>query len=140
MGLPTRPGFANVRNHLATRQLLEYMGSDIFAYHAFVEFFLEGKWVKSTPAFNAELCKRHHVEPLEFNGREDSIFQLYNSQNHKFMEYLEFLGSFEDIPVDRIVEAFRQFYGDDRVNSWIAGFEREGNVRRGRFDTEEVIQ
>jgi transglutaminase-like putative cysteine protease len=140
MGLPARPGFANVRNHLATRQLIEYMGSDIFAYHAFVEFFLDGKWVKSTPAFNAELCKRHHVEPLEFNGREDSIFQLYNLQNRKFMEYMEFLGSFEDIPVDHIVAAFRETYGHDRVQGWIDGFERDGNVRRGRFDAEDVIQ
>ncbi len=140
MGIPTRPGFANVRNHLATRQLIEYMGSDIFAYHAFVEFFLEGKWVKSTPAFNIELCRRHHVEPLEFNGREDSIFQLFNSENRKFMEYIEFLGSFTDIPVDRIVTAFEETYGKGRVRGWIDSFEREGSVRRGRFDVEDVIQ
>jgi hypothetical protein len=116
------------------------MGSDIFVYHAFVEFFLDGKWVKSTPAFNAELCKRHHVEPLEFNGREDSIFQLYNLQNRKFMEYMEFLGSFEDIPVDHIVAAFRETYGNDRVQGWIDDFERDETVRRGRFDVEDVVQ
>jgi transglutaminase-like putative cysteine protease len=140
VGIPTRLGFANVRNHLATRQLLEYLGSDIFSYHAFVEFFLEGKWVKSTPAFNIELCRRHQVEPLEFNGREDSIFQLYNSENRKFMEYLEFLGSFADIPVDRIVAAFKGAYGEDRVQGWIDSFEGEGIVRSGRFDAEDVIQ
>lgn len=139
VGIPTRPGFANVRNHLATRQLLEYLGSDIFAYHAFVEFFLEGKWVKSTPAFNIELCRRHHVEPLEFNGRDDSIFQPYNTENRKFMEYVEFLGSFEDIPVDRIVAAFEQTYGRHRVQGWIEEFEKVENSRRGHFDVEDVV-
>ena len=139
-GIPSRPSFANVRNHLATRQLLEYLGCDIFVYHAFVEFYLEGKWVKATPAFNIELCKRHHVEPLEFNGREDSIFQAYNSENRKFMEYLEFHGSFADIPVAQIVAAFEESYGQDRVRGWIAGFEQDATIRRGRFDVEDVMQ
>jgi transglutaminase-like putative cysteine protease len=139
-GIPSRPGFANVRNHLATRQLLEYMGSDVFVYHAFVEFFLEGKWVKATPAFNIELCKRHGVAPLEFNGLDDSIFQLYNSENRKFMEYLQFHGSFADIPVGRIVQAFEESYGRDRVRGWIAGFEKDRGNLRGHFDLEDVVQ
>ncbi len=139
-GIPSRAGFANVRNHLATRQLLEFMGTDVFVYHAFTEFFLEGKWVKATPAFNRELCERHGVAPLEFNGKEDSIFQPYNSENRKFMEYLEFLGSFADIPVAQIVDAFEKTYGRDRVQGWIQSFEQNRNVRHGRFDVEDVVQ
>ena len=139
-GIPSRVGFANVRNHLATRQLLEFMGSDIFVFHAFTEFFLEGKWVKATPAFNRELCKRHGVAPLEFSGKEDSIFQPYNSENRKFMEYLEFLGSFADIPVAQIVDAFEKTYGRDRVQGWIESFEQTRSVRQGRFDVEDVVQ
>jgi len=137
-GIPSRPGFADVRNHLATRQLLEFMGSDIFVFHAFTEFFLEGKWVKATPAFNRELCERHGVAPLEFNGREDSIFQPYNVENRRFMEYLRFYGSYADIPVDEIVAAFKETYGQERVRGWIESFEKYGNVRQGRFDTEDV--
>ena len=138
-GIPSRPGFANVRNHLATRQLLEFMGSDLFVFHAFTEFFLEGKWVKATPAFNRELCERHGVAPLEFNGREDSIFQPYNSGKRRFMEYVEFLGSYADIPVDEIVAAFKKTYGQERVQGWIESFEKFGNVRH-RFDTEDVAK
>lgn len=62
-GIPSRLGFATVRNHLATRQLIEYLGSDVFVYHGFTEFYLDGKWVKATPAFNKELCHRHRVSP-----------------------------------------------------------------------------
>jgi len=132
-GIPARPGFATVRNHLATRQLLEFIGSDIFTYHGYAELYLEGKWVKATPAFNRELCERHGVEPLEFTGREDSIFQAFSSDGKKFMEYLEFHGTFSDIPVDRIVEAFKTTYGRDRVRGWIENFERYGDVRGNLF-------
>ena len=138
-GIPSRAGFANVRNHLATRQLLEFLGSDIFSFHGFTEFYLEGKWVKATPAFNRELCERHGVAPLEFNGREDSIFQPFNEEKHRFMEYLEFLGSYADIPVDEIVAAFKKTYGEERVQGWIDSFGKYGNIRQGRFDTEEVL-
>jgi transglutaminase-like putative cysteine protease len=138
-GIPSRAGFANVRNHLATRQLLEFMGSDVFVFHGFTEFYLEGQWVKATPAFNRELCERHGVAPLEFNGREDSIFQPYNEEKRRFMEYLEFIGSYADIPVNEIVAAFKKTYGQERVQGWIESFEKYGDVRRGRFETEDII-
>ena len=139
-GIPSRAGFANVRNHLATRQLLEFMGSDVFVFHGFTEFYLEGRWVKATPAFNRELCERHGVAPLEFNGREDSIFQPYSEEKRRFMEYLEFIGSYADIPVNEIIAAFKKAYGQERVQGWIEGFEKYGDVRRGRFDTEDIIK
>ena len=108
-----------MRNHLATRQLLEFLGSDLFVYHGFTEFFLEGQWVKATPAFNLELCQRHKVDPLEFNGREDSIFHAFNREQQKFMEYLEDHGSFADVPLDEILAAWRLTYGSQRVDTWI---------------------
>jgi transglutaminase-like putative cysteine protease len=137
--IPSRIGFATVRNHLATRQLVDFLGSDLFVYHGFVEFFLEGKWVKATPAFNSELCGRHRVSPLEFNGREDSLFQAYNSENQKFMEYLEYYGTGADIPVDHIVKAWEKTYGRDRVKNWIKKFEEIGGRSLSDFEKEDVI-
>ncbi|OGP88134.1 MAG: transglutaminase [Deltaproteobacteria bacterium RBG_16_47_11] len=138
-GIPTRIGFADVRNHLATKQLIKFMGSDLFVYHGFVEFYLEGKWVKATPAFNIDLCRKHHVPPLEFNGREDSLFQAYNLQNQRFMEYVDFHGLYADIPVDQIVVAWEKAYGKDRVRNWIRKLE-EGNDRSlSDFAKEEVL-
>jgi transglutaminase-like putative cysteine protease len=118
-GIPTRIGFADVRNHLATKQLLDYLGSNLFVYHGFVELFLEGKWVKATPAFNRELCERHHVPPMEFNGREDSLFQPYNPANRKYMEYVAHHGTYADIPVAEILAAWRRAYGEERIEGWI---------------------
>jgi transglutaminase-like putative cysteine protease len=138
LGIPSRVGFATVRNHLATRQLLDYLGSDLFVYHGYTDFFLQGKWVKATPAFNKTLCDRHRVAPLEFNGREDSVFQPFNREDQPFMEYVDFLGTYTDIPVTEIVAAWKQTYGPERVQSWIEGFESAAAAKRD-FYREEVI-
>ena len=122
--IPSRVGFATVRNHLATPKLIQFLGSDLFVYHGFTEFYLAGKWVKATPAFNVELCKKHNVIPLEFNGREDSIFQAYNMEKKVFMEYLEFHGIYADIPVDVILAAWKKAYGKERVRKWIDDLEK----------------
>jgi transglutaminase-like putative cysteine protease len=138
-GIPSRIGLADVRNHLATKQLIEFIGSDLFAYHGFVEFYLEGKWVKATPAFNKELCERHHVTPLEFNGREDSLFQSYNLKNQKFMEYIAFHGVYADVPVNQIVAGWEKAYGKDRLNDWIKRFEEAEGRSLSDFGREEVL-
>jgi len=137
-GIPSRIGLADVRNHLTTHQLLEFIGTDLFVYHGFVEFYLEGKWVKATPAFNQALCERHHVPPLEFNGREDSLFQPYNLKNQKFMEYVAFHGVYADVPVGEIVEAWKRAYGEERVDHWIKLFEEKEGKSLSQFEDEEV--
>ena len=138
-GIPAPVGLATVRNHLATKQLIDFLGSDLFISHGFVELYLRGKWLKATPAFNRELCIRHHVSPLEFNGQEDSIFQPYNLQNKKFMEYLEIEGIFTDIPVEHIVAGWKKAYGEDRVNRWIKAFEEAGEGSLSDFEAEDVL-
>ena len=136
--IPSRVGFATVKNHLATKQLIDFLGSNIFVYHGFVEFYLEGKWVKATPAFNRELCERHKVKPLEFNGREDSLFHPFNQENRKYMEYIEYHGTFADIPVDQIVAAWNEAYGKERVDGWIKMFAQREDTLSGVFEREDV--
>jgi hypothetical protein len=127
-----------VRNHLATRQLLEMMGTDLFVYHGYTQFHLEGKWVIATPAFNRELCERHKVPPLEFDGREDSQFQPYNAELKRFMEYVEYVGTYHDIPLAEILAAWENAYGKERVKSWIEAMEMSGAGSRD-FETEDVV-
>ena len=136
--IPSRVGFATVKNHLATKQLIDFLGSNVFVYHGFVEFHLEGKWVKATPAFNRELCERHKVKPLEFNGREDSLFHPFNQENRKYMEYIEYHGTFADIPVDSIVAAWNEAYGKERVDGWIKMFAQKEASQFRDFDHEDV--
>ena len=109
-GIPARIGFADVKNHLTSPRLQETMGSDLFVFHGFTEFHLDGKWVKATPAFNLALCQRFRVKPLEFDGREDSIFHPFDADDRRHMEYLRDRGSFADVPVEEIQRVFRETY------------------------------
>ena len=109
-GIAARVGFADVKNHLTSPRLAETMGSDLFVYHGYADLYLEGKWVKATPAFNLDLCTRFRVKPLEFDGREDSIFHPFDEDNRRHMEYLRSRGVYADVPVEAIQQAFREAY------------------------------
>ena len=109
-GIQARVGFADVKNHLTTPALRERMGTDLFVYHGYAELLLQGRWVKATPAFNVELCRRFRVKPLEFDGREDSIFHPFDEEERRHMEYLRDRGSHADVPVAQIMQAFREAY------------------------------
>lgn len=138
-GIPARLGFADVRNHLATRQLLEFMGTDLFSFHGYTELYLESRWVKATPAFNRELCRRHKVAALEFDGRHDSIFQPYTEDQRLFMEYVADHGTFADVPVAEIVAGWEAAYGRERVRAWIAAYEAAGGAPARVFEQEEAV-
>jgi transglutaminase-like putative cysteine protease len=130
-GIPTRLGFADVRNHLATAKLLDQLGTDVFAWHGYTEFFIAGAWVKATPAFNIELCDKFGVLPLEFDGRNDSIFHPYDAAGRRHMEYVRDHGTFDDLPLDAITADYRRIYPGWTAS--IAGdFEEDGFRERAR--------
>jgi transglutaminase-like putative cysteine protease len=135
--IPSRLGFATVHNHLASKQLIDFLGSNRFVYHGYVEFYIDDRWVKATPAFNVQLCDRYHVDPLDFNGREDSVFHEYNREDERYMEYLADHGTFPDVPVAAIVAAWEKEYGKQRVQGWIRNMEAAGErVERDFFQEE----
>jgi len=109
-GIPARVGFADVKNHLTTPELTAKMGTDLFVYHGYTELFLDGRWVKATPAFNLSLCKRFRVKPLEFDGREDSIFHPFDEDERRHMEYVRWRGEFADVPAEDIKRVFGETY------------------------------
>jgi transglutaminase-like putative cysteine protease len=105
--IPARLGFADVKNHLASEKFSKLMGSNIFTYHGYTELFLNGHWVKATPAFNKELCDKFNVAALEFDGKHDSVFQEFDKVGRKNMEYIRQRGIFADLPFDEIVNAMK---------------------------------
>src|SRR2546421_4806163 len=64
-GIPARVGYADVKNHITTPELSAKMGTDLFVFHGYTDLFLEGQWIKATPAFNLAMCTRFRVKPLE---------------------------------------------------------------------------
>ena len=108
--IPARLRFADVRNHLCTPRLKALVGGDVFYYHGLVELELQGQWVKATPAFDLALCERFGVLPLEFDGREDSVFQPYDRAGRRHMEYVCERGVYADVPMADIVAIFEREY------------------------------
>jgi len=110
IGVPARVGYADVRNHLSSPRLTEYMGTDIYVWHSYADILIDGVWVKATPAFNAALCHRLGLEPLDFDGRTDSLLHPFDQEGRLYMEYLHNRGPFADVPFDSIQSAFRAHY------------------------------
>jgi hypothetical protein len=110
VGIPTRLGFADVKNHLSSEKLKKVMQSDIFSWHGYTEFYLNNKWVKATPAFNKLLCDKAGIKPLEFDGMNDSVFHEFDRSGNKHMEYLTEHGYFDDLPFQKIYEAYKKDY------------------------------
>jgi len=107
-GIPSRLGFADVKNHLSSEKLKQMMQSDVFAWHGYTEFYLDGKWVKATPAFNKSLCDKTGIKPLEFDGINDSIFHEFDQAGNRHMEYLKDHGQFDDLPFQKILDSFKE--------------------------------
>ena len=106
MGMPTRLGYADVRNHLSTARMRERMQTNIFQWHGYTSHYLNGKWVKSTPAFNVELCEKFRLRVLDFNGQEDSIYHPFDLEGNKHMDYVRFRGEFDDVPLELMLKTF----------------------------------
>ncbi len=130
-GIPSRLGFADVRNHLSTERLRNLMKTDVFVFHGYTELFLDDRWVKVTPTFNLSLCERFGVKTLEFDGRRDSLLHPHDTKGNRHMEYILDRGVFADMPFERLVEAFRRHYPELS--------DRDGETIGGNFD-EEALQ
>lgn len=109
-GIPARLHFANVRNHIGTEKLERMLETDLLVFHGYNEIYLEGRWCAATPAFNKELCHHLNVEPLEWDGRSDSIFQQYDAGSRRFMEYVHDYGAFSDVPWSLMIGEWEKYY------------------------------
>lgn len=110
VGVPSRLSFYNVKNHIATERIEKILGTNVLVFHGAAELFLNGKWLKTTPAFNKRLCEKLNVAPLEFDGTSDSIFQQFDESGAVFMDYLHEYGDFADFPYELAMSEMRRNY------------------------------
>ncbi|MFL1456326.1 transglutaminase family protein [Marinobacter sp. GN3S48] len=118
--IPARLGFADVKNHLASKRMIEACNGDVFRWHAYCELFITDKWVKATPAFDRELCERTGLTPLEFDGRNDSIFHSFDN-DRRHMEYLNYHGLFVGVPYEQIISTWERFSPGLLDKNYLAG-------------------
>jgi transglutaminase-like putative cysteine protease len=130
-GIPARLGFSDVKNHLSTPRLRALMDTDIFYWHGYTSLWLDGGWVKATPAFNRELCEKMGIQALEFDGIHDSISHPFDLKGNLYMEYITDHGLYDDVPLHEITPVYQRYYArlltykaggwQDDVNSVHAG-------------------
>lgn len=130
LGIPCAIGLSDVVNHLTTEKLKALMGgTTYFMHHGYAVMYLEGNWVKAAPAFNIELCTRFGVQPTEFDGRSDAIFQPYDMRQRRHMEYVKDHGIWSDFPYDRVDADFRAFYPASAFTGVQPGEKFEDGIR-----------
>ena len=110
LGIPARLGYADVLNHLSTEKLRQRMKTNVFYWHGYTALYLDDRWVKATPAFNIELCEKFGLKPLEFNGRDDSIYHAFDQAGNRHMEYLHDRGQFLAPPIEAMRRTFDEYY------------------------------
>ena len=130
VGIPCGIGLSDVVNHLTTEKLKARMGGKtLFIHHGYAVMYLEGAWVKAAPAFNIELCTRFGVLPTDFDGKTDAIFQPYDAQDRRHMEYVKDHGIWSDFPYAKVEHDFRAFYPVSTFGENDAGELFEDGVR-----------
>jgi len=120
-GIPSQLGFSDVRNHQNPEKLTKILKTDVYFWHGYSLLYLNGRWVKATPAFDLELCKKHGIIPVEFDGENDALFQFYDRHGQPHMEYLNDRGVFDDLPLEQIRETYRNEYTEDMLKVFLSG-------------------
>lgn len=110
-GIASAIGLADVVNHLNTEKLRARMGGvDVFYDHGYAALLIEGRWVKAVPAFNIELCERFDVQPTQFDGYTDALYQQHDAHGRLHMQYLADHGTWSDLPLDKIRDDLTRHY------------------------------
>ncbi len=102
--IPARFHFVILRNHLLPEKMAELLVSDVIPDHSFAEFYLNGKWVGATPAFDLEMCQKYGIIPVEFDGKNNAKFHSRTQDGKLHIEYVFDRGTYADVPVEEIRE------------------------------------
>jgi len=110
INIPARLHFADIINHRSPDHLQKIMGTKVFIYHGYVEFYLSNTWVKLNPAFNKALVEKHNLPLCEFDGMNDVIYAPYDDNGNQFVEYVKDRGVSADLPFEEIRNEMEEFY------------------------------
>jgi len=140
LGIHAGLGLSNVTNHLCTERLRRLMGGDtLFVHHGYAVLHLEGRWLKAAPTFNIELCEKFGVVPTEFDGSGDALFQEYDRQGRRHMEYVADHGVWSDFDIERVLGDFRNLYPATLFDDCARERARNAAREAARFEDERPL-
>lgn len=108
--IPSRLHFADIRNHQLSGKQFEAMKTNVFVYHGYTEFYIDGIWIKATPAFNKTLCEKINVPPVEYDGIQHAVLAEKTLNGENYIEYLGDRGYDFDLPFKLIFKTFFEYY------------------------------
>lgn len=120
-GIPARLGFVDIRNHRLDPIWKRIFRGDVVVFHGFTELFLNGIWVKATPAFDLRTCQENDFLPVEFDGIRHAMLSPRDQKGRPHIEYLEDRGRYEDVPLEAMLRAVSAAYGPEFVKCWEEG-------------------
>lgn len=116
-GIPARPGYADMRDHLLSKKFRAMIGGDnLLIQHGYAQLYIDGKWVHASPAYDLGTCNKMSFVPVEFDGIHDARDSAFNQRGKPHMELVKDHGTYADFPWDFIL-SYRQ--------EWVAGIGRE---------------
>ncbi len=121
VGIPARLLFADIRNYFAPQEMVDWLGKNLFTHHGYCELYIEGKWVKATPAFDLETCMENRIIAAEFDGRSDSTLHSHNQDGKAHIDYVKLRGHYDDIPLQEMIDTVIQVYGLEVAESCTSG-------------------
>ena len=105
-GIPARLGFADIRNHQLSERFLEKMfGNNVLVYHGWAELFIDGRWMRATPAYDLEMSREKGFVPVEFDGTADARLSTHTQDGQMHIEYIREHGHYDDLPWEEILGA-----------------------------------
>ncbi len=121
IGIPARLGFVDIRNHRLDPDWQKIFRTDVVVFHGFTELFIEGQWVKATPAFDLRMCRENGFLPVDFDGTNHAMLHSHDLQNQPHIDYVGERGHFDDVPTEIIIETVTDAYGSKFLECWKSG-------------------
>jgi transglutaminase-like putative cysteine protease len=104
VGIPARIGLAVIKNHLLPEKMVSMLHGNVLPEHGYAELYLNDRWIRVTPVFDLEMCRKNRIVPVEFDGENDAKFHSHNQDGQLHIEYVMDRGPYEDVPLKEIRE------------------------------------
>lgn len=129
-GIPARFRYADLLNHNMPGRLESVLQSNRMIFHTYVELRPGRRWLKATPSFEAALCEKMGWRLVDFDGSADAVLHAQDLSGRPHIEYVKDRGHSAGVPLNQMLEAWREGYGEEALERWQAarskGFNGDG--------------
>lgn len=116
VGIPSKIHFVDFINHRLSPEIEELWGTKVMAGHCFSELYIDGKWIKATPALDIRTTSKHGFKQIEFNGKDDAMLHKKDINGNLHAEYIKDHDAFSYFPFEMVMNIFRENYNMDRMS------------------------